>query len=64
MNAGGTLEANVVLDDHGPISERNVLETFKGMDTGIDIPDGGEVTGRLLIQRRSDPGYLGEVNLF
>src|ERR1051325_2510922 len=63
MNTGGVFHTNILLHDHGPITERHILEPGEGVDAGVNPPDRGEVARGLFIERGGDAGDLRKINI-
>ena len=51
MDAGRAGGVDVGLDDHRPVTDRHVFEPWEGIDRRGDVPDRGEVSRRLALQR-------------
>src|SRR5262249_38074995 len=48
------IKGDRVVDDDGPVAQRNIVETREGIDTSLDIPDWANVPRYLLLNGGSD----------
>ena len=55
---------DVVLDDDGPVRDRDVSEGSKRVHRGLHTPNGSEVARDLLLHGRADLGEFGKGDVF
>jgi hypothetical protein len=58
MDARGSLEPDVVADDHRQVPDGHVLKPIEGVHRRGDLPHRLEIPGRLLLQGGSHPAKL------